>query len=303
MKNNWQKIGFIETGHHSQLPVTEVLEDRIRIYYSTRDKQGKSVPMTLDVSLENPDVKISEPKKISLEHGDPGLFDWSGIMPTKIINFENKKFLYYIGWSRRIDVPYHNNLGLAISEDNGESWRKFSEGPVFSTSIEEPGYIGTAEIIIENGIWRMWYLSCRKWIKHQDIMEPIYDIKYAESGNGINWKPYNQTHINLRDEEGGISSVTINKIDGLYEMLFSVRNKINYREISSDSYRIKRAYSKDGFNWEREESIELDISDDVREDFMVCYPHFTKTPKDTFLFYNGNGFGKTGIGIAKKFLV
>ena len=55
-------------------------------------------------------------------------------MPTEIITVNNIKYLYYIGWSLRVDVPYHNNLGLAISHDNGNTWEKYSKGPVLSTS-------------------------------------------------------------------------------------------------------------------------------------------------------------------------
>lgn len=300
MKDNWKKLGFIELDHHSQLPVTEVMEDRIKVYYSTRDSEGKSVPMSFEVDLINPTKIISDPEKIEIQHGEPGYFDWSGVMPTKVISNEKVKMLYYIGWSRRIDVPYHNNLGLALSLDNGKTWEKFSKGPVFSTSAQEPGYIGTAEIMVENGIWRMWYLSCREWIKHDNIMEPVYDIKYAESFDGLEWNPSGETHIQLVDEEGGISACTINKINDQYEMLFSVRNKTGYRVNTEDSYRIKKAFSTDGFKWIREEGIEIDISTIENENFMVCYPNIAKTPNNTFLFYNGNGFGKTGIGVAKK---
>ncbi len=300
MGNSWEKLGLIRLGHHSQLPVSDVLNDRIRIYYSSRDDSGRSFPLFIEVDKENPLNIITQPTKIGIDFGDPGSFDWSGIMPTKIITKGKTKMLYYIGWSRRIDVPYHNTLGLALSEDGGESWKKFSTGPVFGTSYKEPGYVGTAEIIIEDGIWNMWYLSCRKWVSHENIMEPVYNIKHAFSHNGVDWAPTDKTQIELYDEEGGISACTISKSDGLYEMLFSVRNKINYRTDKNSSYRIKKAISSDGLNWQRLENTEIDISDSEWENFMVCYPNFACTKDSTFLFYNGNGFGKSGIMVAKK---
>jgi len=300
MGNNWKKLGMVYPGHHSQLPVTEVLEDRIRIYYSTRNKEGKSLPMFIDVDLDNPLNQLAPAKHLDIELGKPGSFDWSGIMPTKFIQNGDLKMLYYIGWSRRIDVPYHNNLGLAISEDNGRTWKKFSEGPIFSTSQREPGYIGTAEILIDKGVWKMWYLSCRDWLQHEGIMEPIYDIKYAESEDGLEWKPTGETHVPLVGNEGGISAASIFKNRNEYEMLFSVRDKTDYRENIDSSYRIKKAISSDLKNWSRSSTIEVDISENDWENFMVCYPCVTVTPSDTFLFYNGNGFGKTGICVAKK---
>jgi hypothetical protein len=300
MQTNWERLGHIFLGHHSQLPVSDVLEDRISVYYSTRDLDGKSVPMKVDLDINDPTVIITRPLPVELKLGKPGFFDWSGIMPTKLLSLNGVKMLYYIGWSRRIDVPYHNNLGLAISEDGGNTWNKFSDGPIFSTSSKEPGYIGTAEILIENGKCRMWYLSCREWFKHKDIMEPVYDIKYAESLDGINWSPSGETHIHLLGDEGGISASSVLKTRDGYEMLFSVRNKTGYREERKDSYRIKKAFSEDGFSWKREERTEIDPGIDEWENFMVCYPCVTPTSKNVFLFYNGNGFGKTGIGIAKK---
>lgn len=300
MESNWKKIGHIFLGHHSQLPVSDVLEDRIRIYYSTRNLDGKSVPMQVDLDIDDPRSILTGPNPVDLKLGEPGFFDWSGVMPTKLINSNGVKMLYYIGWSRRIDVPYHNNLGLAISEDGGKTWNKFSDGPIFGTSSKEPGYIGTAEILIEDDKWRMWYLSCREWFKHKGSMEPVYDIKYAESLDGIYWSPSGETHIHLCDNEGGISASSILKTKNGYEMLFSVRNKTGYREEKKDSYRIKKAFSDDGYSWEREKGTEVEPGTGDWENFMVCYPCITRTPKNIFLFYNGNGFGKSGIGIAKK---
>jgi hypothetical protein len=300
MKNNWEKLGLVFSGHHAQLPVSDVLEDRIRVYYSTRDDMGRSFPMFLETDKANPLKIVTGPTKIEIPFGEPGSFDWSGIMPTKVITNGKVKMLYYIGWSRRFDVPYHNTLGLAMSIDGGNTWEKFSTGPVLGTSYKEPGYIGTAEILVEDGVWNMWYLSCRKWIEHEKIMEPVYDIKHAFSKNGIEWTPSNKTQIPLIGTEGGISACTINKVGSTYEMLFSVRDQIGYREDKNRSYRIKKAISNNGLNWKRIEDVEIDISDSEWENFMVCYPNFAKTENDTFLFYNGNGFGKAGICVAKK---
>ena len=296
----WEKQGNIFNKHHSQVPVVDVYSDTFKIYYSTRNEQGKSIPMTISVFKDNL-TQYSPPTKLNLELGKPGSFDWSGIMPTDILTLENNvKYLYYIGWSRRLDVPYHNNLGLAISNDNGITWKKYSTGPILHTSYKEPGYIGTVDILREDGIWKMWYLSCREWAEHEGRMEPTYDIKYAFSDNGIDWEPTNQTCIPLEKNEGGISAARIIKEGSIYYMWFSVRDKFNYRNNTEHSYRIKKAVSKDGINWVRENNIELDISTDSWENEMVCYPEIVKHNNLYYMFYNGNEFGKTGIGYATR---
>lgn len=296
----WVKQGNIFNEHHAQVPVIDVYPDTYKIYYSTRNNDGKSTPMSISV-VKNDPTQYLHPTPLNLELGKPGSFDWSGIMPTDIITLEDgTKYLYYIGWSRRIDVPYHNNLGLAISKDNGITWKKYSTGPIFHTSYKEPGYIGTVDILIEEGIWKMWYLSCREWVEYNGVMEPIYDIKYATSLNGIDWEPLNHICIPLENNEGGISAARVIKENSIYYMWFSVRDKFDYRNNIEHSYRIKKATSKDGINWVREDNIELDISDNSWENEMVCYPEIIKDNNLYYMFYNGNKFGNTGIGYATR---
>jgi hypothetical protein len=295
----WEKKGLIFNEHHSQLPIVDEYDSFYRIYYSTRI-EGKSHPRFIDINKKN-FTKIINKGELNLKLGQKGFFDWAGIMPTDIINFDNKKYLYYIGWSVRKDVPYHNNLGLAISTDDGITWNKFSKGPILHTSYKEPGYIGTVEILIENNIWKMWYLSCQNWIEFDGFTEPTYDIKYAESTNGIDWEPKGVTCIPLDDEEGGISSCRVIKKESKYFMWYSVRNKIDYRENINNSYRIKTAESFDGIVWNKNKKIDLDITETSEWDNeMVCYPFIVENNNNLVMFYNGNSFGKTGIGYARK---
>jgi hypothetical protein len=279
--------------------VIDEYEKFYRIYYSTRIN-GKSNPMFIDVDKETPNKILKRSNEPILKLGEKGSFDWAGIMPTEIITIGDKKYLYYIGWSLRMDVPYHNNLGLAISVDNGETWEKVSKGPVLSTSYKEPGYIGTVSILIENGLWRMWYLSCLNWIESENGMEPTYDIKYATSTNGVDWDPTGVICIPLDGDEGGISSARVLKINNEYQMWYSIRNKLDYRDNIKNSYRIKKSTSNDGINWVKNNSIDLDISEENEwENIMVCYPFIVRNNNNKLLmFYNGNGFGKTGIGYA-----
>ena len=296
----WEKKGLVFNQKRSQLPVVDVHKDFFRIYYSSRI-EGKSLPFFIDVDKKNPSIILNESKNNILELGLHGSFDWAGVMPTDIIDLGDKKYLYYIGWSLRQDVPYHNNLGLAISYDNGDTWSKFSEGPVFHTSYKEPGYIGTVEILIENGIWRMWYLSCKNWVQHDGLMEPTYDIKYAESKNGIDWEPLGIVCVPLEGNEGGISSCRVIKTNENYKMWYSVRNKFNYRKDKNNSYKIKMATSDDGINWVKIKNPVLDVSEENEwENEMVCYPYIVDNISELIMFYNGNNFGNTGIGYATQ---
>lgn len=296
--NMWEKKGNIFNKHHSQVPVIDTNNEGYwRIYYSKRI-DGKSHPFYIDVEKGNPSNVLYESTEPILKLGKLGQFDVSGIMPTEIIDVDNVKYLYYIGWTTRIDVPYHNSLGLAISEDGGNTWRKISEGPVLSTSFNEPGYVGTISIIQNNNLYYGYYLSCREWRVFDDKPEPIYDIKYATSIDGINWKPTG-TAISLENNEGGISKASVLKLNDRYLMWYSVRMENDYRTNIDNSYRIRCAESYDLINWKKIDILGLDIDlESDWENIMVEYPHVIEHENKLFMFYNGNGFGKTGIGYA-----
>jgi hypothetical protein len=291
----WNKQGNIFNKHHAQLPVVDVHSDFYRIYYSTRI-EGRSIPMFIDVDRNNPSIILKESSIPILELGKVGMFDHYGVMPTDIITLDNIKYLYYIGWSLRKDIPYHNTLGLAISKDNGNTWKKYSEGPIFNSNVLEPGFIGTAKVFKNNDQdWIMYYLSCREWVNNGNKLEPTYDIKIATSINGIEWIPTNKTAISLKDNEGGIASFQM--IEN--QAWFSVRGKLYYRNNINESYKIKSATLIDN-NWIRNIETSLDISLEGWDSEMVAYPYIIKENDKLIMFYNGNNFGKTGIGYAIK---
>ncbi len=274
------------------------MEGTLRMFFSDRIGR-KSVPKSV---LLNPKdySQIGEINGPILQLGEPGMFDWAGIMPTEVVRVGGDVYLYYIGWSNRIDVPYHNSLGLAISSDDGKTFAKYSNGPVFSTSSLEPGFVGSVGILFEEDEFLCWYLSCRKWVEHDGLMEPYYDIKFATSKNGVLWEPKGVTCIGLLPGEGGIATPRVRKIGEEYHMWFSYRMENDFRQNPDRSYRIGHAVSNDGINWTRDPEPVLFPSGnkDDWDGIMTTYPYIIPERNRLVMFYNGNGFGKTGIGVA-----
>lgn len=305
----WEKKGLIYTVEgnyewnksHAQVPVVDVLSDRLRIYYATRNSKGKSNISFIEVEKENPQKIIFENNKPLFSFGNLGAFDDSGMMPSSIINVGNKKYLYYIGWTTRQSVPYQNAVGLAVSEDDGVTFHKISEGPIISINHIEPYFSGTSYVQVEAGLFKMWYLSCIKWEVIEGKPEPLYDIKYAESLDGINWNQTGKIAIPLLDDEGGIVSASVIKEEGIYKMWYGKRKKSDYRINSKNTYRIGYAESLDGIKWERMDHLSgIDVSENGWDSEMISYPNIIKYNTSLLMFYNGNGFGKTGFGYAVR---
>ena len=62
-------------------------------------------------------------------------------------------------------------------------------------------------------------------------------------------------------------------------------------------YKIGYAESDDMDNWEIIESG-INISNKGWDSEMVCYPYVFEYKDKLYMLYNGNGYGKTGIGLA-----
>jgi hypothetical protein len=83
-------------------------------------------------------------------------------------------------------------------------------------------------------------------------------------------------------------------------MLYSYRDVSGYRTDRAQSYRLGYAESADGLEWTRrdnEAGIERSATGWDSEMIEYCY-HYQYHDR-SYLFYNGNGFGQTGIGYAE----
>lgn len=286
---------------HAQVPTADNIgSGRLRIFFSARDSENISRIGFLEADIDNPKKILYVHDKPVLIPGKIGTFDDCGVMPAWIVNYKGEKYLYYVGWNVRNTVPYHNSMGLAISRDGGLTFEKYSEGPIMERNYAEP-YFGTLGCILKEGsIWRMWYLSCTKWVVFNGKPEPYYHIKYAESKDGIDWVREGRVCIDFKNEkECGIARSCVIKEENTYKMWYSYRNLENYRNDRNNSYRIGYAESKDGLQWVRkDDEAGIDVSDSGWDSQMVEYPYVFDYKGTRFMFYNGNGFGRTGFGYA-----
>lgn len=303
----WKKKGVIfsidndspSLKSHASFPTPLLLEDRIRLYYSSRDVNGISNIYYLDVSKYNPSEIIHKELSPILTPGKLGTFDDSGVQPSCCFIHEGKVYLYYLGWNLGVTVMARNNTGLAISTNNGMQFNRLFEGPVIDRTIHEPYFCYTPDILIENGLWRCWYGSGTGWVKVGDKAEGLFEIKYAYSVDGINWIRPNITSIVPNDKMEVSCRPSLLKEDGIYKMWYSYRKAENFRG-GENSYKMGYAESIDGIKWIRKDNeVGISLGENSWDDKMMCFGKVMKIDNKKYLFYNGNGFGFTGIGYAE----
>lgn len=277
---------------HSTIPFAEKISDNIlKIYFSPRDYLNRSHLAWVTVDMNNPTKVLTYSKQPLLKPGPLGTFDDSGVVATCLLNHQSKKYLYYVGMNLGVTVPLRNSIGLAISHDNGETFEKLSEGPIIERNYKEPGFTATPEVIFENGIFRMWYLSCVRWEAANPKPRHYYHIKYAESHNGIDWDRKGIVAIDFKNnDEYALSVPRVIKEDGIYKMWYCYRG---------NRYRIGYAESSDGIGWIRkDEEMQITVSESGWDSDMIEYPYIYDHQNVRYMLYNGNDYGKTGVGIA-----
>jgi predicted GH43/DUF377 family glycosyl hydrolase len=281
---------------HASVPFAENLKDDLfRIYFSCRNKNNESSIGFVDIDLKYPQNLLNISDKPILSKGELGTFDDSGTMGCCILNKHNKKYLYYIGWNLGVTVPFRNSIGLAISEDYGETFQKSFVGPIIDRTKNEPHFTASNCVIEDDGIYKMWYLSCTGWADVNGKKVHNYHIKYAESKDGIDWQRNGVIAIDYKDEyEYAISVPRVIKENGIYKMWFSSRGT---KAISA--YRIRYAESQDGIKWVRKDNeTGINVSESGWDSEMICYPFVFDHKGKRYMLYNGNDYGKTGFGLA-----
>lgn len=311
----WQKLGqvFTPTDHKlpgncfgfAQSPQTLVLDDRVRVYFSTReqDNTGKFLSHIayVDFNLQmNTILAVSDQPVIAL--GGLGCFDEHGIFPINVVKLEDKVLAYTTGWNRKVSVSADASIGLAISTDHGKSFEKVGKGPVLSASLKEPFLVADAFVSYEANRYHMWYIYGTKWQKFAEDAPPdrVYKIAYASSNDGMHWQRDGKQIIADRVNEDECQALpTVIKIGDLYHMYFCYRHAYGFRTNSDLAYRIGYAYSADLKNWTRNDSLAgIDVSGEGWDSKMQCYPHVFRVQDKVYMLYNGNEFGRHGFGLA-----
>ncbi|MEP6604490.1 MAG: hypothetical protein ABJA60_00055 [Nitrosospira sp.] len=283
---------------HMQGPVAAILNETIRVYFAARDINGKSYAAYLDVNKVDPQKLLYLHEQSIMPPGPLGTFDDDGQMPACAVPVDDKLWLYYSGWNRRVTIPCHNTTGLAISCDNGKSFQRAFDGPILERTPYEPYMAVTPWVMRESNIWRMWYVSGLSWQNVGGLLEPVYGIKYAESTDGIGWHRPNLLAVSQHHAMQAMARPTVIHQGDKYHMWFCHRDSLDFRD-GKGSYRIGYAYSKDGVVWQRDDKLAgIEPSDEGWDSKMLCYPYVIEVDGVLIMFYNGNSFGQTGIGCA-----
>ncbi len=265
-----------------------------RVFAGFRDELGVSRPAYIDLDPADPTRVIRVSDKPLLDVGDVGMFDDNGVVPAEVLRHDARVYLYYEGYQLGVKVKFSSYSGLAVSDDDGESFQRYSTVPVMERMENESVIRVVGSVLIESGCWKTWYTAGSTFVNAHGGSRPCYDMRYVVSPNELEYRLPGS--ICLRPQlpnEYRLGRPHVRRVGQEYWMLFSRAD----RELG---YRLGFARSPDGVTWTRDDSeLSIHPSGEEWDREMQAYPYLFRAGERTFVIYNGNGYGKTGFGVAE----
>lgn len=297
----WERRGLVfaapGTGtmrSHAMLPTPLVLDDRIRVYIAACDEDLRGRIFRVDLDRDDPRRVIEFDRNPVLDLGPTGTFDEHGVNPSQIVVRDGRLLLYYIGWQRiSTAVPYTLFAGLAASDDGGLSFHRSGSGQILHATPEERFFRTAPFVFPARDGWGMLYIGGGEFFDGAAGKRlPTYSLRQTYSADGCCWDaPTSPPLLNqnrARGEIGWGRPVLWQDGDNM-TLIISSRTE--------DGYTLRVAAVAGGtLRW----STPLRGVAEEWESAMTGFGSPCRAGDWDYLFYNGNQFGRSGFGVARR---
>ncbi|HEY8383539.1 MAG TPA: hypothetical protein VIL09_15435 [Microvirga sp.] len=297
----WRKVGLV---YHPSMPgfthgshpcAVHYQDDVFVVAFTCRDAERRSHVFLSYARLIEDRMELLGKPKLAMQPGPAGTFDCDGTISVCIVSHGGQHFIYYVGWQNLPDGLWICDTGRASLDCAALSLRKEFAGPVLGRDKANPLFAAATAFHVSGDTWRTWYNSGISWTRTETGWHHHYGIHHAHSKNGIDWTCDPGMCLPFADEyEYAFGRPSVIYREGLYFMWFAHRAT---KDIAT--YRIGFASSADGIAWSRNDAISgIDVSPEGWDSEMICYPYVFEHRGRLYMLYNGNGYGKSGFGLA-----
>ncbi len=280
---------------HASYPTALSLPDgSVRVFFSTRGSDNRSSLASVKFAIDGARWEQIEPVQGPLlEPGPRGAFDADGVTVTCVVPHDGRLLAYYLGWTVCRDVPFTNFIGLAIGNSEGDHFERWSPAPILGRSRENPFCVGYPWVLRTGDGLSMWYGSHLHWGSAGIEMEHV--IKEAWSPDGLVWTTDDHVAVDLARDldplEFALSRPVVLSGGGSHLSMWYAKRR--------PCYRLGYASSIDGRTWSRSDDV-LEFAGELEdwESSERTYPCVFDHNHRRYMLYNGDGYGKTGFGLA-----
>lgn len=298
----WRKLGLVFDAHRllpgwaansALTPLPTLHSDGfIRVYAGFRDRVGVSRIGYVDLAADDPARVLRVSEKPALDIGRDGCFDDNGVILGDIVRHEGRLHLFYVGFQLVAKAKFLALTGLAVSDDEGETFHRLSEGPFLGRTDGQTMFAAVHTARYEDGCWRFWCGAGDGWEMIDGKPYPRYGVRYVESPSLEPMVRAGVPCLMPSAPEYRIGRPRVYRTNTGYLMHFT-------RGTFAGDYTPGRAFSADGIHWRRDESpFDLSLSADGWDSRHLCYPVMLDAGGQRYMFYNGNDMGADGFGCA-----
>jgi hypothetical protein len=227
------------------------------------------------------------------EHGEKESFFANGVSLGDCYEINQTRFILFMGWQVPENGHWRGDIGrLRITPDL--TLVLDPSVPLLGSHTVDPISLSYPCVWRdEHDAYRMWYGSTLTWDVGNGEM--VHVINHASSDDGQRWCRHGLAVPYAIGVAQAFSKPTVLKrSQGGFSMWFS------YRKGNGEKYRIGYASSDDGYQWMLDlENPGIAPSATGWDSEMVEYPYVFRHGTEVYMLYNGNGFGKTGFGLAR----
>ncbi len=283
---------------HAYIPNAFLLNEKtVRIVLAFWDKHTIGRAGYLDVSAKNPLELLGYSEKPSLDVGEPGTFDDNGISPLCLTRQDTGKlWMYYAGWQLNDKIRYLIYTGLAESVDDGVTFTRIKKTPVLERSDQELIIRSGCCVYREANHWKMLYAAGSNTVDIAGKPVPTYDLKSMISKDGVYWPDQGSLVFSpdKMKKEFGFGRPFVMKENSIWKMWYGFRHL-------EKGYLMGYAESNDGERWNRKDEMMNEFNNDNwrHDNEMRSYPSILSIAGQSYMFYNGNAYGKEGVCVAR----
>jgi hypothetical protein len=309
--------------------VVKLKNGRLRMYFWAADGvppwHGRHVILAAEADPQNPFIWTLVSSEPMLGPDPSGTIRDRGVgFPYVVAREEGPWLMYYGTWGSWAPAEeLSNRTGLAISEDQGITWRVLKETvlPLGKPGSDDAGLTGSVSVLRESASkYLMWYIAGERYVRFGERNRGVVHVGAAHSTDGIHWtkadKPTLAARLDTVDPyEAVLGKPNAIKVDGVYHMWFSLsamsadrtpsgRDDEKYRRENDKDrsewekitrkergYHIEYARRADGINWQRQwDKSVMTLTPGEFDSKNQFYPMVIDMGVQPWMFYVGNEF-------------
>ena len=277
----------ITLSHAANPVVIRIDETTYRIFFNSRDSNQRSSVYSFDFDMKNQSLIPDTLRDQFLLGNTDGYFK-DGVSLGSHFELDGVYWIGFMGWTNPPYKHWYGKIGR-FKLDSNYDFEYMEEKPWFDLSTHDPISLSYPAVYFNKNVMHVWYGSTLSWDGGNGEM--VHVLKEKVSEDFVHFEDSNRFVEWEMGKSQAFSRPSIVLVNDKFLMAYSVRGNLTKYQIGFGIVEENSAvvahlttFSPSSSTWETE---------------MVEYPYLISHNDEIYMFYNGNAYGKSGIGLAK----